>query len=46
MKIRPMGDKLSHADGGTESHDEANSCLPQVCECTWKCLQIPCCVWL
>jgi len=30
MKIRPVGDELSHADGGTERHDEANSCLPQV----------------
>jgi len=36
MKIRPMGDELSHADEGTERHNEANSRLPQVCENVYK----------
>ena len=30
--MRPVGAELSHADGGTEKHDEANSRLPQICE--------------
>ena len=32
-KIRPVGAKLYHADR-TDSHDEANICFSQYCECT------------
>jgi hypothetical protein len=32
MNIRPVGAELSHADGETDSHDEANSHFTQFCE--------------
>jgi len=32
MKIRLVGAELSHADGRTDRHDEANSHIPQFCE--------------
>ena len=32
MKIRPVGAESSHADGRTDTHDEAHSYFPQFCE--------------
>jgi len=32
MKILPVGDKLFHADGQADRHDEANSRFSQFCE--------------
>jgi len=32
MKIRPVGDKLFHAEGRTDRHDEANNRFSQFCE--------------
>ena len=32
MKIRPVEAQLFHADGRTDSHDEANSRSSQFCE--------------
>ena len=31
MKIRAVGAELFHADGGTDRHNEANSCFSQFC---------------
>ena len=36
MKIRPVGAELSHADGRTDRHDEANSRFSQFCETAYK----------
>ena len=36
VKIRLVGADLFHADGRTDSHDEANSRFPQFCEAAWK----------
>jgi hypothetical protein len=36
MKSRPVGSALSHADGRTDRHDEANSRRSQFCERTYK----------
>jgi hypothetical protein len=32
MKIRQVGAELSHVEGGTDRHDEANSLFSQFCE--------------
>ena len=32
MKIRPVAAELSHAEGRTDRHDEANSRFLQFCE--------------
>jgi hypothetical protein len=32
VKIRPVGAELFHADGQTDSYDEANSGFSQFCE--------------
>ena len=34
MKIHPVGAELFQADGRTDSHNEANSRFPQLCERT------------
>jgi len=33
MKIRPVAAKWLRADGQTDIHDKANSCLLQYCKC-------------
>ena len=32
MKTRPVDEKVFHADGRTDKHDEANSRFSQFCE--------------
>jgi hypothetical protein len=36
MKIRPEGAELSHADGRTDGHGEANSRFSKFCDWVWK----------
>ena len=40
MKIRPVGAEVIHADGQTDRHDEANSCISQLRERAWNVLRL------
>jgi len=34
MRIHPLGAELSHVDGQTDRHNEADSHFSQFCKCT------------